>query len=194
MVLLDRQRAARLEPSLHRQRNDGAEPAPGQGSRRRHPRTARRWTEPAGDREPLRATDVRAGPEEERSRTDTRQRLRRDHPERLPAGARGDRPRRAARRGEAGHRRQDRQRRLDVGLPRPAARRRPRPARRATRSPVSGQRACQRGGAERRLVQPFAAIRQPPAIAALLALARASGSALVRDAEKLGLEVSSRLR
>ena len=41
-----------------------------------------------------------SGLQEGRHRTGARRRLRRHHPEQLPAGARGDRPRRAARRGQ----------------------------------------------------------------------------------------------
>ena len=68
LVLLDRQRAARLEPALHRQRDDGAEPAPRQGPGGRDPRAARRGPASAGHRQPLRAEDVRARPEEGRHR------------------------------------------------------------------------------------------------------------------------------
>ena len=42
-----------------------------------------------------------AGPEEGRHRAGAGRRFRRHHSEQLPAGARGDRPRRAARRGQA---------------------------------------------------------------------------------------------
>ena len=59
LVLLDRQRAARLQPAVHRQRNDGAGPAPGQAAGRRDPRAARRRAAAAGHRQPLRAADVR---------------------------------------------------------------------------------------------------------------------------------------
>ena len=41
------------------------------------------------------------GLQQQRHRAGARRRLRRRHPQRLPAGARGDRPRRAARRGQA---------------------------------------------------------------------------------------------
>ena len=45
LVLLDRQRAARLQQAVHRQRDDGAGPAPRQAAGRRDPRAARRRAE-----------------------------------------------------------------------------------------------------------------------------------------------------
>ena len=58
LVLLDRQRAARLQQAVHRQRDDGAGPAPRQAAGRGDPRAARRRAEAAGHRQPLRAADV----------------------------------------------------------------------------------------------------------------------------------------
>ena len=59
LVLLDRQRAARLQQALHRQRDDGAGPAPRQAAGRGDPRAARRRAAAAGHRQSLRAADVR---------------------------------------------------------------------------------------------------------------------------------------
>ena len=62
LVLLDRQRAARLQQAVHRQRDDGAGPAPRQAAGRGDPRAARRRAAAAGHRQPLRAADVRIRP------------------------------------------------------------------------------------------------------------------------------------
>ena len=48
LVLVDRQRAARHQQAVHRQRNDGAEHPAGQGAGRRDPRAARRRAAAAG--------------------------------------------------------------------------------------------------------------------------------------------------
>ena len=69
--------------------------------RRRDSRTHDRRPAAAGHRQPLRAAHVRARTEEARPRTGARQGFRRRDPQSLPAGARGDRPRRAAGRGQA---------------------------------------------------------------------------------------------
>ena len=102
LVLLDRQRAARLQQAVHRQRDDGAGPAPRQAAGRGD--HASGW---ATGRKPqviinrfeqkLFSSGLRKG----RHRAGARRRLRRLHPEQLRPGARGDRPRRSARRGQA---------------------------------------------------------------------------------------------
>ena len=102
LVLVDRQRAARLEQAVHRQRDDGAGPAPRQAAGRGDPRAAGRRPEAAGDRQSLRAEDVLVRPAQERHRAGARRFVRGLHPQPLRPRARGDRPRRSARRGQAG--------------------------------------------------------------------------------------------
>ena len=102
VVLLDRQRAARLQQAVHRQRDDGAGAAPRQAARRGDPRTARRRPEAAGHHQSLRAEAVFARLAPQRHRAGDRRSVRRLHSEPLRPGARSHRPRRSARRDQAG--------------------------------------------------------------------------------------------
>ena len=61
---VDRQRAARLQSAVHRERDDGAGPQACQAAGRGHPRAHERRPAAAGDRQPLRAAPVCARPEE----------------------------------------------------------------------------------------------------------------------------------
>ena len=97
LVLLDRQRAARLQQDLHRQRDDGAGAAPRQAAGRGDPRAAGRRAAAAGDHQSLRAENVLVRPAQGRHRAGARRFLRRLHSEQLRPGARSDRPRRSAR-------------------------------------------------------------------------------------------------
>ena len=77
LVLLDRQRAARLEQVVHRQRDHGAQPAPRQAIGGGDQGAAGRRAQSAGHRQPLRAAHVLVRPAPQRPRADARRRLRR---------------------------------------------------------------------------------------------------------------------
>ncbi len=94
---MDRQRAARLEQALHRERNDGAGTAPRQADGRGGARAPGGRTAAASHHQPVRAAHVLVRIAQGRHRAGTRRCVRGRHSQRLRPGAGGDRPRRPAR-------------------------------------------------------------------------------------------------